>query len=80
MLIDFHSHIFPERIASGAIRSLSDSIVSYQGVRHRHYARGNIDIPYQSCQGYRLRWSRCAVLYEQGLILLLYPSVSQKKK
>lgn len=43
MLIDFHSHIFPERIASGAIRSLSDSIVSYQGVRHRHYARGTRD-------------------------------------
>lgn len=40
MLIDFHSHIFPERIAAGAMRSLSDSIVSYQGVRHRHYARG----------------------------------------
>ncbi len=43
MLIDFHSHIFPERIAAGAMRSLSDSIVSFQGVRPRHYARGAYD-------------------------------------
>ncbi len=43
MLIDFHTHIFPERIAAGAIKSLSNSIVSFQGTRHRHYARGTYD-------------------------------------
>lgn len=40
MLIDFHTHIFPEKIAAGAVRSLSDSIVRYQGKRYRHYTRG----------------------------------------
>lgn len=40
MLIDFHSHIFPEKIAAVAMRSLSDSIVRYQNVRYRHYTRG----------------------------------------
>lgn len=43
MLIDFHSHIFPDKIAPSAIRSLSDSIVRYQNVRYRHYTRGTLD-------------------------------------
>ncbi|MBO5421339.1 MAG: amidohydrolase family protein [Clostridia bacterium] len=43
MLIDFHSHIFPDRIAAGAMRSLSDSIVRYQNERYRHYTRGRYD-------------------------------------
>lgn len=43
MLIDFHSHVFPERIAAGAMRSLSDSIVKYQNKRYRHYTRGRLD-------------------------------------
>lgn len=43
MLIDFHSHIFPDRIAAGAMRSLSDSIVRYQYKRYRHYTRGRLE-------------------------------------
>lgn len=43
MLIDFHSHIFPDRIASGALKSLSDSIVKYQGVRYQHYTDGTLN-------------------------------------
>lgn len=43
MLIDFHTHIFPDRIAAGAIRSLSNSIVKFQNYRPRHYARGTYD-------------------------------------
>lgn len=43
MLIDFHTHIFPDRIAASAIKSLSDSIVRYQNVRYRHYTRGTLD-------------------------------------
>ena len=42
-LIDFHSHIFPDRIAPAAMRSLSDSIVKYQNKRYRHYSRGTVD-------------------------------------
>lgn len=43
MLIDFHTHIFPDKIALGAINSLSNSIVNFQGSRPRHYARGTYD-------------------------------------
>lgn len=43
MLIDFHTHIFPDKIAAGAVRSLSNSIVNFQGVRYRHYTRGTVD-------------------------------------
>lgn len=43
MLIDFHSHIFPDRIAQGALKSLSDSIVKYQGVRYPHYTDGTLN-------------------------------------
>ena len=43
MLIDFHSHIFPDKIAPVAMRSLSDSIVNYQNKRYRHYTRGTVD-------------------------------------
>lgn len=43
MLIDFHSHIFPDRIAAGALKSLSDSIVKYQGVRYPHYTDGTLN-------------------------------------
>lgn len=42
MLIDFHSHIFPDRIAAGALKSLSDSIVKYQGERYPHYTDGTL--------------------------------------
>lgn len=42
MLIDFHSHIFPDRIAAGALKSLSDSIVRYQGERYPHYTDGTL--------------------------------------
>lgn len=43
MLIDFHSHIFPDRIAQGALKSLSDSIVKYQGERYPHYTDGTLN-------------------------------------
>lgn len=43
MLIDFHSHIFPDRIAAGALKSLSDSIVRYQGERYPHYTDGTLN-------------------------------------
>ena len=43
MLIDFHSHIFPDKIAVGAVHSLSNSIVNFQGVRYRHYTRGTLE-------------------------------------
>lgn len=48
MLIDFHSHIFPDRIAAGAMRSLSDSIVRHQNVRYRHYTRGTCESLFSS--------------------------------
>ncbi len=43
MLIDFHSHIFPDRIANSALKSLSDSIVKHQGVRYPHYTDGTLN-------------------------------------
>lgn len=43
MLIDFHAHIFPQRIAPAAMKSLSDSIVRHKNVRYRHYMRGTLD-------------------------------------
>ena len=43
MLIDFHSHIFPDRIAKAALQSLSDSIVRYQGERYPHYTDGTLN-------------------------------------
>lgn len=43
MLIDFHTHIFPQRIAPAAMKSLSDSIVRHQDVRYRHYTRGTLE-------------------------------------
>lgn len=43
MLIDFHSHIFPDRIAAAAMKSLSDSIVRQQGFRYPHYTDGTLN-------------------------------------
>ncbi len=42
MLIDFHSHIFPDRIAAGALESLSNNILEYQGERFPHYTDGTL--------------------------------------
>lgn len=37
MLIDFHTHIFPERIAPGAIESLKDGVKRIEGVDAHNY-------------------------------------------
>lgn len=42
MLIDFHSHIFPDKIAAGAVKALSDNILEQRGVRFEHYTDGTL--------------------------------------